>query len=199
MVASALVSWTTKYAATCWDSQNITERETTWFVPRLALLCEHNRRHPNDNHHNSKVIQTDIIFTTKCGVASSHQLRNRKLLEIQDRRVHRQITSRQEGSARSLHLKSQIWSNHRQGWQIQGSASCRRRPTSLRPLHSIDITTAFLYSSLDEEVYIFTPAGFPDSPESRRFIKLLRSLYGLRVRLQEIGPSYYAPHKQSSN
>ena len=101
-------------------------------------------------------------------MASSHRLRNRKFLEKQDRRVRRQTTSRKEGSARSLHLQSQIRPNHRQSWQIQGSASCRRRPTSLRPLHSIDITTAFLYSSLDEEVYIFTPAGFPDNPESRR-------------------------------
>jgi hypothetical protein len=47
-------------------------------------------------------------------------------------------------------------------------------------IESIDITTAFLYSKLDEEVYIYTPAGFRDSPDKTRFIKLLRSLYGLR-------------------
>jgi hypothetical protein len=47
-------------------------------------------------------------------------------------------------------------------------------------IHSIDITTAFLYSILDEEVYIHTPAGFHNIPGIKRFIRLLRSLYGLR-------------------
>jgi hypothetical protein len=47
-------------------------------------------------------------------------------------------------------------------------------------IESIDIPTAFLYGALEEEVYIHTPSGFPYLNERRRYIRLLRSLYGLR-------------------
>lgn len=47
-------------------------------------------------------------------------------------------------------------------------------------IHLIDIKTAYLNGTLDEEIYGIVPEGMESFAEGRRFMRILRSLYGLR-------------------
>lgn len=47
-------------------------------------------------------------------------------------------------------------------------------------LHQMDVTTAFLHVSLDEDVFMEQPEGFVDTGREHLVCKLKRSLYGLK-------------------
>ena len=47
-------------------------------------------------------------------------------------------------------------------------------------MHHIDISTAFLYGEIDEEVYIEPPEGIKDTLEENVVLKLNKALYGLK-------------------
>ena len=44
----------------------------------------------------------------------------------------------------------------------------------------MDVTTAFLYADLEEEVYMAIPNGMFDQPMSGKVLRLLKALYGLK-------------------
>ena len=44
----------------------------------------------------------------------------------------------------------------------------------------MDVTTAFLYANLEEEVYMEIPEGMFDQPMLGKFLRLLKALYGLK-------------------
>ncbi|CAF0996295.1 unnamed protein product [Brachionus calyciflorus] len=47
-------------------------------------------------------------------------------------------------------------------------------------MHHVDISTAFLYGDIDEEIYIDPPEGFTGNLKSNQVLKLNRALYGLK-------------------
>ena len=47
-------------------------------------------------------------------------------------------------------------------------------------IHQIDISTAFLYGELKEEIYIDPPEGLENISKENKVLKLNRSLYGLK-------------------
>ena len=47
-------------------------------------------------------------------------------------------------------------------------------------MHQMDVTTAFLYAPLDEEVYMEQPEGTVVSGEEGKVMRLLKCLYGLK-------------------
>ena len=47
-------------------------------------------------------------------------------------------------------------------------------------MHHIDISTAFLYGELDEEVYIDPPECYKGNLEEHQVLKLVKALYGLK-------------------
>lgn len=46
----------------------------------------------------------------------------------------------------------------------------------------MDMTTAFLYGDLGEDIYIYPPKGFPE--EGGKILKLKKTLYGLKQSLR---------------
>ena len=47
-------------------------------------------------------------------------------------------------------------------------------------MHQIDVTTAFLYAPLDEEVYMQQPEGTVQPGEEGKVVRMLKCLYGLK-------------------
>ena len=48
-------------------------------------------------------------------------------------------------------------------------------------MEQLDVTTAFLYADLEEEVYLEIPDGmFPDGSHAGKVLRLLKALYGLK-------------------
>ena len=47
-------------------------------------------------------------------------------------------------------------------------------------MHQMDVTTAFLYAPLDEEVYMQQPEGTVKPGEEGKVMRLLNCLYGLK-------------------
>ena len=47
-------------------------------------------------------------------------------------------------------------------------------------MHQMDVTTAFLYAPLEEEVYMEQPEGTVEEGDEGKVMKLLKCLYGLK-------------------
>ncbi|KAM9886715.1 hypothetical protein OXX79_014025, partial [Metschnikowia pulcherrima] len=52
-------------------------------------------------------------------------------------------------------------------------------------IHHIDVSTAFLYGTLEEDIYMIQPPGFKFTPDGQKddgeyVLKLQKSLYGLK-------------------
>ena len=47
-------------------------------------------------------------------------------------------------------------------------------------MHQMDVTTAFLYAPLEEEVYMEQPEGTVPPRNENKVMKLLKCLYGLK-------------------
>ena len=47
-------------------------------------------------------------------------------------------------------------------------------------VHQIDIKTAYLNGSLDEEIYMDQPKGFHSTGESGSVCRLVKAIYGLK-------------------
>ncbi len=44
----------------------------------------------------------------------------------------------------------------------------------------IDVETAYLNKTIEEEIYMFQPPGFEDAQHPNKVCKLIKSLYGLK-------------------
>ena len=47
-------------------------------------------------------------------------------------------------------------------------------------MHQVDVTTAFLYAPLEEEVYMEQPEGTVKEGDQGKVMRLLKCLYGLK-------------------
>ncbi|GJT12991.1 putative ribonuclease H-like domain-containing protein [Tanacetum coccineum] len=47
------------------------------------------------------------------------------------------------------------------------------------PLYQMDVKSAFLYGTIEEEVYVHQPPGFVDAAHPNKFYKVIKALYGL--------------------
>ena len=47
-------------------------------------------------------------------------------------------------------------------------------------VHCINIKTAFLHGSLDEEIYMEQPEGFVEKESEDKVFRLLKAIYGLK-------------------
>ncbi|GJR62059.1 putative ribonuclease H-like domain-containing protein [Tanacetum coccineum] len=51
--------------------------------------------------------------------------------------------------------------------------------TNLETIVNMDVTSAFLYGTIDEEVYVSQPPGFVDPKSPKKVYKVVKALYGL--------------------
>nr|GFD45823.1 putative ribonuclease H-like domain-containing protein [Tanacetum cinerariifolium] len=47
------------------------------------------------------------------------------------------------------------------------------------PVYQMDVKSAFLYGTIEEEVYVFQPPGFKDPEHPDKVYKVVKALYGL--------------------
>nr|GFC85470.1 putative ribonuclease H-like domain-containing protein [Tanacetum cinerariifolium] len=47
------------------------------------------------------------------------------------------------------------------------------------PVYQMDVKSAFLYGTIEEEVYVCQPPGFKDPEKSEKVYKVVKALYGL--------------------
>ena len=63
---------------------------------------------------------------------------------------------------------------------FQQFAEWQQHPSRDYEIHQLDIKTAFLNASLNEEVYMVQPEGFVDKTQPNKVCKLNKALYGLK-------------------